>query len=68
MSKSSLGDAVARDNEAASRGVRPQVLTDTYGTQPPRGAVFDQGFSDRAGAQQAQDARRNAKPGDYSKR
>jgi hypothetical protein len=64
----SLGDAVARDTAAARRGVNPAVLVDVYGSKPPRAAEFGKGVSDRAGAAAAADARRNAKPGDYSKR
>lgn len=46
---------------------KPTILCDTYGTRPPRGAVFDKGFSDTAGAHEAQDARRNQKPGDMER-
>jgi hypothetical protein len=64
----SLGDAVAADTVASRRGVKPQILVDVYGKTPPKAAVFGQGISDRAGAQQAQDARRNAVPGQYERR
>jgi hypothetical protein len=56
---------IEKDTAAAKHGVIPPVLTDTYGSRPPQAAVFDQGVSDRAGAQEAQDARRNARPGNY---
>jgi hypothetical protein len=64
----SLGDAVARDTAAALRGQKPAILTDVFGSRPPRAAEFGRGVSDRAGAQEACDARRNAKPGEYGKR
>jgi hypothetical protein len=62
----SLGDAVARDNEAAHRGVTPAILVDVYGKTPPKAAVFGQGISDRAGSEQATQARRDHKPGLYN--
>jgi hypothetical protein len=56
---------INKDTENARRGIKPDVLTDTYGPRPPAGAVFDKGFSDRAGASEAQNARRHLRPGDY---
>jgi hypothetical protein len=44
---------------------RPDILVDTYGNKPPRAAEFGKGISDRAGAQEAQDARRAVRPGNY---
>jgi hypothetical protein len=44
------------------------VLVDVYGTRAPDAAKFGVGTSTREGAQAAQDARRQAKRGDYSKR
>jgi hypothetical protein len=65
----SLGGAVARDTEAAKRGKMPNILVDTYGrTNVPAAAKFGVGTSTREGAQQAADARRAQRPGDYSKR
>jgi len=65
MSKNSLGEKAASDTTKARQGVTPQILTNVYGTNPPRAAAFNKGISDRAGAQAAQDAMRNAKAGDY---
>jgi hypothetical protein len=46
----------------------PPVLVDTYGVRNvPDAAKFGVGTSTREGAQQAQDARREQKPGDYSR-
>jgi hypothetical protein len=59
---------INRDTEAANRGVKPAILTDVYGSNPPAAAEFGKGVSDQAGAQQAQDARRTATPGDYDHR
>lgn len=44
---------------------RTNVLVDAYGDRAPAVARFGKGISDRAGAQEAQDARRNLRPGDY---
>lgn len=44
----------------------PEILIDTYGNKAPDVAKFGKGISDRAGAQEAQDARRNSRPGDYN--
>jgi hypothetical protein len=64
-----LGPQIAADTNAAKRGVKPQVLTDNYGTRNvPAAAKFGVGTSTREGAQQAADARRAQRPGDYSKR
>lgn len=56
---------IAEDTAAANRGEKPAVLTDVYGAHPPAAARHDGGVSDQAGAQQAQDARRQVKPGSY---
>jgi hypothetical protein len=56
---------ISRDSENAKRGIAPDVLIDTYGNKAPDAARFDKGTSAREGAQEAQDARRNAKPGSY---
>jgi hypothetical protein len=63
--KNSLGHQVAEDTARARRGVGPDILVSTYGTKPPKAAVFNQGISDRAGAQEAQDAQRRVKPSQY---
>jgi hypothetical protein len=47
---------------------QPDALVDTYGSKPPRAAEFGKGISDRACAQEAQDARRNATAGGYGER
>ncbi len=47
---------IAADSKA---GVAPQILTDTYGNRPPKAAEFGVGIRDRAGAEEAQNARRN---------
>jgi hypothetical protein len=44
---------------------KPEHLVDTYGTGALNAAKFGVSTSTREGAQQAQDARRNAKPGQY---
>ncbi len=56
---------IAADTAAANRGVMPSVLVDTYGSAPPAAARANGGVTDQAGAQAAQDARRNATPGTY---
>ena len=56
---------IDKDTAAANRGKAPDILVDTYGTKAPDAAKFGVGATDRAGAQQAQDARRNATPGEY---
>jgi hypothetical protein len=60
-------EQINRDTEAAKRGIVPPVLTDTYGppSKTPAAARFGVGTSSREGAQEAQDARRTARPGDY---
>jgi hypothetical protein len=69
MTKNTLGDAVASDTSAANRGTKPEILVDTYGRRNvPAAARFGVGVSTREGAQQAADARRAQRPGDYSKR
>jgi hypothetical protein len=65
----SLGAAIARDTAAARRGDKPAVLTDNYAVRNvPDAAKFGVGTSTREGAQQAADARRAQRPGDFSKR
>jgi hypothetical protein len=44
---------------------KPEVLVNVYGKKPPRAAEFGKGVSDIAGVQEATDAHRNAKPGEY---
>jgi hypothetical protein len=69
MTKSTLGNAVASDTAAARTGSKPTILTDVYGVRNvPAAAKFGVGTSTRQGAQEAQDARRAQRPGDYSKR
>jgi hypothetical protein len=58
-------EQIVKDTDRARLGQKPDVLTDVYGARPPAAARHDGGVSDQAGAQQAQDARRNARPGDY---
>lgn len=64
---SSLGLEVARDTAAARRGVKPEILNNTFGMNPPKGSVFGQGFSDRAGAADAAEKQRNVPVGSYYK-
>lgn len=47
---------------------KPAVLVDVYGNKAPAASQFGRGATDQAGVQQATDARRNAQPGNYSKR
>jgi hypothetical protein len=47
---------------------KPAVLVDVYGTRAPDAARFGKGVTDQSGVQQATDARRNAQPGECSKR
>jgi hypothetical protein len=47
---------------------KPPILTDVYGSRPPKAAQFGVGISDRRGAQEAADARRAQRPGDAEKR
>ncbi len=60
-------EQINRDTEAARRGEKPPILTNVYGSKPPKAAQAfgGNGVSDRAGAQEAQDARRAARPGSY---
>jgi len=44
------------------------ILNDVYGAHAPDAARFGKGTRNRAGAQEAQDARRSAKPGEYDQR
>ncbi len=46
---------------------QPEILIDTYGLRVPDAAKFGVGTSTRQGAQEAQDARRNVRVGDYDK-
>jgi hypothetical protein len=64
MSNKSYKDIVA-DTAGAKRGVVPDHLVDTYGDRPPRAAEFRKGISDQAGAQEAQNARREVVPAAY---
>jgi hypothetical protein len=48
-----------------SESTKPEVIVNVYGNKPPRAAEFGKGVSDIAGVQEAIDARRNAKPGEY---
>jgi hypothetical protein len=59
---------INEDTARAGQGVKPDVLVNVYGNKPPRAAEFGKGVSDRAGAQEAQDARRNARPGEYDRK
>jgi hypothetical protein len=69
MSNSKVGLAIAADTAATRHGQKPAILTDTYGVKNvPAAAKFGVGTSTREGAQQATDARRAQRPGDYSKR
>ena len=47
---------------------KPEILIDTYGNKAPDAAKFGKGTSTREGAQEAQDARRSARPGEYDHR
>ncbi len=60
-------EQINKDTAAANRGVMPDVLVDVYGpsSKAPAAARANGGVSDQAGAQQAQDARRSAAPGQY---
>jgi hypothetical protein len=51
----------------SNENTKPDHLVDVYGdsARAPDAAKFGKGTSTREGAQQAQDARRNARPGDY---
>jgi hypothetical protein len=42
------------------------ILVSTYGNKAPDAAKFGVGVSDQKRVQEAQDARRNAKPGEYA--
>lgn len=53
---------IAADSAAANRG---NIPVDVYGNKAPVAAKFGVGATDRAGAQQAQDARREVPPGVY---
>jgi len=65
MSKQAF-EQINGDTAAANRGVVPDVLVDTYGNKDvPDAARFGKGTSTTQGAQQAQDARRNATPGAF---
>jgi hypothetical protein len=56
---------INEDSAAAKRGAIPDHLVDTYGSRPPRAAEFGKGIRDQAGAQEAQNARREVVPGTY---
>lgn len=63
---SNVFQQIAADTAAANSGEKPEILTDTYGNRGvPDAAKFGVGTSTREGAQEAQDARRNATPGEY---
>ncbi len=46
---------------------KPEILTDVYGSRPPKAAESfgGNGVTTLAEIQEATDARRNAKPGEY---
>jgi hypothetical protein len=58
---------IARDTEAAKRGIVPDHLVDSYGpaSQAPGMARFGKGGSTRESAQEATDALRARVPGQY---
>ena len=56
---------IVADTAGAKRGVVPAHLVDTYGSRPPRAAEYGKGIRDQAGAQEAQNARREVVPGSY---
>lgn len=60
-------ESIIADTKAAERGIVPPALVDVYGpsSKAPDAAKFGVGATDRAGAQQAQDARRDAVPGQF---
>jgi hypothetical protein len=62
------GAIVTGENEVTEKPIMPPVLTDTYGKRSvPDAAKFGVGTSTKEGAQHAQDARRERRPGDYSR-
>lgn len=60
-----IGEEIEQDTRRANRGVMPTILTDVYGTTPPRAAEFGKGISDQAGAREAAEKQRGVKPGQY---
>jgi hypothetical protein len=60
-----FGDGKVSDDPQPTK---PTILINTYGTSAPDAAKFGVGTSTRHGAQEAQDARRNVRPGEYGKR
>jgi hypothetical protein len=48
----------------SNQNEKPVIHVDVYGKNAPDAAKFSVGTSTREGAQQAQDARRNQRPGD----
>jgi hypothetical protein len=72
MTKSSLGDAVASDTEAARRGQVPNINVDIHGggNRAPAAARFGVGANNRADIERATDAqqRQSQTGGVYGKR